>query len=177
MKLKIALIIAIFFGFLFPIKAQLVIGISKSEVNFREGPGMNFNVIQTIDKSDLLVILPREQQNGFVEVFDVETNSRGFVFESLIRITDTLNFQNQNFFEKSDENASGDLELVLVNLTDHQLYIWINNNSYDLSPHEKKTLIMQEENITYFSSVPGLFPIFGKEILKKGNTYQWKFSP
>jgi len=32
------------------------------------------------------------------------------------------------------------------------------------------------EDITFFSSAPGLFPVFGKEILKKGSSYRWNFS-
>ncbi len=35
---------------------------------------------------------------------------------------------------------------------------------------------METEDITFFSSAPGLFPVFGKEILKKGNVYRWNFS-
>jgi hypothetical protein len=35
---------------------------------------------------------------------------------------------------------------------------------------------MDDEDIVYFSSAPGLFPGFGKEVLQKGNTYVWKFS-
>ena len=160
----------------FPAAGQLNLGSAKSQINFREGPGLNFNVIHSIDHSNLLVILPGEPQNGFVEVFDIETSSHGFVYLTLIQVTDTLYYQKQFFTEKSGENAEGDIEVVLINRTSYQLYLWINNNSYDLYPHEKKVLILENEDITYFSSAPGLFPVFGKEILKTGSIYQWNFS-
>jgi hypothetical protein len=156
--------------------AQLLIGKASSEINFREGPGINSKIIHSINSSSLLVVLPREPQNGFVETFDVETSTLGFVYEPLIQITDTLFFQPQKFFEKSGESASGDVEIALINKTTHSLFVWINKNSYQLLPFEKKILVLNSEDIIYFSSAPGLFPVFGKETLKKGESYNWCFS-
>ena len=109
-------------------------------------------------------------------MFDIETSSYGFVAKNLIEITDFLNFGKQNFFEKSAENATGEVEIELVNLTSLNLYVWLNTTSYNLAPHEKKVLVSENEEITYFSSAPGMYPVFGKEVLQKGNTYRWRFS-
>jgi hypothetical protein len=159
-----------------PLQAQLRIGTTNTRVNFREGPGTNFKILQTIDTSNLLVVLPRESKNGFIEVFDVETSSRGYVSENLIQITDTLTFGKQHFFEKSGENANGDVEMDIINGTSLTLYFWINKVAYDIAPYEKKVLILADEEVIYFSSAPGLFPVFGKETLQKGSTYVWKFT-
>lgn len=156
--------------------AQLKLGSAKSEINLREGPGLNYKVAYTISSSNLLVVLPRAPKNSFIEVFDIETNSYGFVSEKLIVITDTLNFQKQYFFERSGENETGEVEIDMINQTSETLYVWINGNTYNLFPFEKKVLVMNVEEITFFSSAPGLFPVFGKEILKKGNAYRWNFS-
>jgi len=156
--------------------SQLKLGTAKSEINFREGPGLHYKVVSTIDHSNLLVVLPRESQNNFIEVFDVETSSNGYVSENLIMVIDTLIAQKQHFFEKSGSNETGDIEIELINQTSKTLFVWINKNTYSLSPFEKKVLIMNEEEITFFSSAPGLFPVFGKEILKKGFSYRWNFS-
>jgi hypothetical protein len=158
------------------LSGQLKLGGSRSEINFREGPGLNAKVLYTISSSNLLVILPRDVQYGFVEVFDIESSSFGFVSESLIQITDTLFFQRQHFFERSGANENGDIGIELINKTDHSLFIWINKNIYNLPPHEKKDLIFTDEEITYFSSGPGLYPVFGRETLKKGNSYKWNFT-
>lgn len=158
------------------VSAQLKLGSAKSEINLREGPGLNYKVSYTLSSSNLLVVLPRAPKNNFIEVFDIETNSYGFVSEKLVDITDTLNFQKQNFFEKSGENEDGEVEINMVNQTPETLYVWVNGNSYRLFPFEKKVLLMNVEEITFFSSAPGLFPVFGKEILKKGNAYRWNFS-
>jgi uncharacterized protein YgiM (DUF1202 family) len=158
------------------VKAQLKLGTAKSEINFREGPGLNYRIVSTIDHSNLLVILPREPLNDFIEVFDIETSSTGYVSENLIGVTDTLMAQKQLFFEKSGSAASGEVEIEMINKTSKTLFVWINKNTYNLSPFEKKVLIMNTEEITFFSSAPGLFPVFGKEILKKGSTYRWIFS-
>lgn len=160
----------------FNVFAQLKLGSAKSEINFREGPGLNYRIISTINNSNLLVVLPRESKNNFIEVFDIETSSYGFVAENLIIITDTLYFQKQQFFESSGENETGEIELEILNKTSQSLYVWINRNSYILSPFEKKVLILDNEEIVYFSSAPGMFPVFGKENLKKGNSYRWSFS-
>jgi hypothetical protein len=159
-----------------PLYSQLKLGGSQSEINFREGPGLNSKVIYTVSSSNLLVILPGEPRNGFVEVFDIESSSFGFVYEPLVKVTDTLNFQKQHFFERSGKNENGDIAIELINRTDHSLFIWINKNIYNLAPHEKKDLIFSDEEITYFSSAPGLYPVFGREILKKGISYKWDFT-
>lgn len=155
---------------------QLRVGTAASEINFRQGPGPGFKVLQKIDSSKLLVILPKASENGFVEAFDVETSSRGYVYENLIRITDTLRYAKQNFFEKSGETTKGEIEISIINKTNQTIFVWINDLTYDISPHEKKILILEEEEIVYFSSAPGLFPVFGKEVLQKGSSYIWKFS-
>jgi len=158
-----------------PISGQLKLGGSQSEINFREGPGTNSKVLSTISSSNLLVILPGEPQNGFVQVFDIESSSFGFVYELLVKVNDTLNFQKQHFFERSGENDSGYIEIELINRTDHSLFVWINRSIFNLAPHEKKDLVFNDEEITYFSSAPGLYPVFGREILKKGYSYKWDF--
>ena len=175
MKTKLCAIFLLLLVYKSPIYCQLKLGGSQSEINFREGPGTNSRVLSTISSSNLLVILPGEPQNGFVQVFDIESSSFGFVYEPLVKISDTLYFQKQHFFERSGENENGYIEIELINSTDHSLFIWINKNIYNLAPHEKKDLIFNDEEITYFSSAPGLYPVFGREILKKGNTYQWDF--
>ena len=158
------------------VSAQLKLGSARSQINFREGPGVNYKVASTINSSNLLVILPRESKNNYIEVFDIETNSYGFVSENLISVIDTLYFQPQHFFERSGKNETGAVEIEMINHTSETLYIWINRNTYNLSPFEKKVLLMNTEDISFFSSAPGLFPVFGKEILKKGCSYRWNFS-
>jgi hypothetical protein len=54
--------------------------------------------------------------------------------------------------------------------------LWINKSIYHLDPYEKKYLVLKDEEITYFSSAPGLYPVFGREILKKGFVYKWNFT-
>jgi uncharacterized protein YgiM (DUF1202 family) len=152
------------------------LGQAKSEINFREGAGVNFKIANTINQSNLLVILPGESQNGFIEVFDVDTSSHGFVAENLITVTDTLFFQKQKFFEHAGKNNSGAVEIELMNHTSKDLFVWINRHIYTLAAYEKKVLMMDTEELMFFSSAPGLFPVLGKEVLKKGNTYRWNFS-
>lgn len=175
-NIKTITILLLLLFYRFSLYGQLELGSTQSEINFREGPGVNSKVLYTITRSNLLVILPREPQNGFVEVFDIESSSFGFVYASLIKITDTLYFQKQHFFERSGSNENGDITIELINRTSHSLFIWINKNIYNLNPNEKKDLVLSDEEITYFSSAPGLYPVFGKEILKKGNAYQWNFT-
>jgi len=174
--MKTLFLLLLFTAASFNVFAQLKLGSAKSQINFREGPGLSYKVAYTINNSNLLVILPREPKNNYIEVFDIETSSYGFVSENLIVIIDTLYFQKQHFFERSGENETGGVEIEMINHTSNTLYIWINSNAYNLSPFEKKVLVMNMEDITFFSSAPGLFPVFGKEILKKGSSYRWNFS-
>jgi hypothetical protein len=175
-RIKSVVFFLLLFVNLLPMYGQLKLGGSQSEVNFREAPGLNSKVLSAVSRSNLLVILPGESQDGFVYVFDIESSSFGFVYETLVKVTDTLYFQKQNFFERSGENENGDIIIELINRTDKSLFVWINRNIFNLAPHEKKNLIFNDEEITYFSSAPGLYPVFGIEILKKGNSYKWDFT-
>jgi len=157
----------------FSLYGQLKLGSTRSQINFREAPALNSKVISTVNSSNLLVILPGEPKNSFVQVFDIESSSFGFVYETLIKVTDTLNFQKQLFFERSDTSETGDVEIELFNRTDLSLFVWINRNIYNLAPHERKDLIFSNEELIFFSSAPGLFPVFGREILKKNDSYKW----
>jgi uncharacterized protein YgiM (DUF1202 family) len=172
---SIALLLLLLF-YRYPVHGQLRLGTSQSEINFREGPGINSRILSTVSSSNLLVFLPREPQNGFVEVFDIESSSFGFVYEQLIQVTDTLRFQEQHFFERSDTTENGDVGIELINRTDRSLFVWINKSIFNLGPHEKKDLVYKDEEIIYFSSSPGLFPVFGREILRKGFIYKWNFT-
>ncbi|MCU0377140.1 MAG: DcaP family trimeric outer membrane transporter [Bacteroidales bacterium] len=174
-SLKVSFLLVLMFASGYQAHGQIRLGSSEKEINFRQAPGMNSQVLSTIGSSNLLVILPREPQNGFVEVFDIESSSFGFVYESLITVTDTLYFREQHFSERSGEGSEGVITLELINNTGHSLFLWINRNIYTLDPHEKKELVFTDEEITYFSSAPGLYPVFGREILKKGSTYKWNF--
>ena len=116
-RLKIAIIVFLLFSAGYYSHGQLRLGSSANEINFRQAPGTNSKVLSTISSSNLLVIMPREPQNGFVEVFDIESSSFGFVFESLISVTDTLNFSEQHFFERSAEGSVGDVNLEIINNT------------------------------------------------------------
>lgn len=173
---KVLFSLFLLLSFQFQSFCQLRLGSSANEINFRQAPGTNSKVLSTVSSSNLLVIMPREPQNGFVEVFDIESSSFGFVFESLITVTDTLNFSEQHFFERSGEGNEGVITLELVNNTEHSLFLWINRSIFNLDPHEKKELVFNDEEIIYFSSAPGMYPVFGREILKKGSTYKWDFS-
>lgn len=174
MKTRVLLFLMIFASL--DLSAQLMLGSAKSEINFREGPGLQFKVAFTINHSNLLVILPREAKNDFIEVFDIESSSYGYVAKNLIVVTDTLYFQQQQIFTATGETRTGEVEMELVNQTSKTLFTWINGNSYRLDPFEKKVLILDVEEIIYFSSAPGLYPVFGKESLAKGKTYRWNFS-
>ena len=156
--------------------AQLKLGSVRSQINFREGPGLNYKVNYSIDNSNLLVIMPGEAKNNFVEVFDIETSSYGFVAENLISVVDTLYMQKQKYFEHAGENQTGEIEVELINKTSNTLFVWINKITYSLVPFEKKCLVLPSEDITFFSSAPGLFPVFGKEVLMKGSLYRWVFT-
>jgi uncharacterized protein YgiM (DUF1202 family) len=176
MKIRVMAVFLLMLMGRFPVYGQLKLGNSKGEINFREGPGTNKKILSTVGSSNLLVILPGESQNGFVEVFDIESSSFGFVYEDLVEVTDTLYFQQQQFFERSGSNARGDISIEMVNRTALTLFVWINRNIYYLAPHEKKILVFSEEDITFFSSATGLYPVFGREILKRGHTYAWEFA-
>ncbi len=174
-KMKTVFLFILLAAFFSDLSAQLKLGSAKSEINLREGPGLNYKVAYTIDNSNLLVVLPREPKNNFIEVFDIETNSYGFVSEKLIVITDTLNFQKQHFFERSGESETGDVEIDMINQTSETLYVWINSNTYNLFPFEKKVLLMNtgRNYVFFFSS--GAVSGFWQRNPKKGQHLSMEF--
>ena len=176
LRVSLLFVLLLFPSFAFSQAVMLRLGSSRSEINFREEPGMQSKVRFTVTRSNLLVILPRETREGFAEVFDIESHSFGYVYETLIDITDTLELGEQHFFEPSEPGDSGVVTAEIVNNTESKLFLWINRISYFIDPHERKTLELPDGNIVYFASSPGLYPVFGREALKKGSVYRWNFS-
>ncbi len=121
------------------------------------------------------MVLPRPAEKGFVEVFDVETSSLGYVAERLIEIMDTLKAGPPQFASSDTIFSGGEVEVILQNPSGRQVFVWINGSSWFLEPHEKKILVFNEGQFTYFASSPGLFPLFGMEVLKGGESYKWQF--
>lgn len=166
----------LFISTLNTLSAQLQVGNSKQRVNFREGPGTNYQIHHSVEKTDLLIILPRPVKNNYVEVFDVQSNTHGFIYKPLINIGDSLPPNPQKFFAKKEQNKGGNVELEIVNGTNKELFVWINQIVYNLAPYEKKILSFDNSDITYFASLKGVFPIYGKEELMTGYTYIWNFN-
>ncbi len=157
-------------------QAQLPLAKVTTRVNFREGPALSSPIKYSIDQSNLLVLLPDSSKNGFVEAFDVESSSFGFIYKSLVTVTDTLLGQQLSLGEKIDNTTEGDVNVVLINRFQSPLFIWLNGVWYQLQSRQRLSLVFDEALITYFSSTPGKFPVYGSVTLEMGNTYFWNFS-
>jgi hypothetical protein len=135
------------------------VGHSKGKINFREGPGSKYKIHSSIDQSNTLIILPGKPENGYNEIFDVESNIHGYAYASLLVITDTMNPQKQKFFSEEGENNNNTVEIDLVNRTKEKLFIWMNGIVYNLGPYEKKSLEFNNGDVKYFAAAKNIFPI------------------
>lgn len=155
---------------------QLLVGHTTGRINFREGPGAGAKVHSTLDKGNTIIVLPRDTVKGYIEVFDVESAYHGYIYKSLVIVTDTMDPQKQNFFQKEGKaNEKYIIEIDLTNRTSMNLFVWMNGITYRLGPYEKKVLELTDGKIKYFAAAKGIFPIYGFEELLNGYTYKWEF--
>ena len=154
---------------------QSYLGWITKQVNFRQGPGTEYNIISSLAPGTQIFIVSIESDNGFYNVIDIATDKEGYIHSSYIEIGQEVAKNEGGLFSPSGETTSYDPEIEIFNNTSRTLSLKLNTQTFSFRPQEKKTVTLSPGRYNYRASAPGVIPNIGTEYLEKSIGYSWEF--
>ncbi len=156
-------------------QAQSYLGWTTSQLNLREGPGIDHKTIATLKPGSQIFISSLESKNGFINIIDIATNNEGFVSKSYIKVGDEVPVSSQGILQNTGKVGSYQPEIEIYNNTVKDLTLKMNDRIYNFSSRERKTFNLPPGNYEYRASAPGVIPDLGTERIESNNGYKWEF--
>ncbi len=155
--------------------AQSYLGRVSKQVNFREGPGVEYPVIKALKKETHVFIISTDSENDFYNVIDIDSNKEGYVHKSYITIEKELPKNTEGVFNPKGSIDSYNSEIEIYNNTSKKLTLRLNKEVYTFLPKEKKMISLVPGSYDYIASAPAVIPDYGSETLKNNFSYTWEF--
>jgi uncharacterized protein YgiM (DUF1202 family) len=155
--------------------SQSYLGVVNKQVNFRQGPGKDFDIISSLSPGTNLFIVSLETTDDFINVIDINTNKEGYIHKSFVKIGREIKENESGFFSPSGTTSDYNPSVEVFNNTDLALTLKLNNETYLFETYEKKTITLSPGSCVYRASAPGVIPNFGTEHLQSNQDYTWQF--
>ncbi len=143
--------------------------------NLREGPSKNTKLLKSMPKGTWLVIDKKDIENGYYSAFSTEDGLTGYVYNKYVKFIEKLKFDEEGSLQVVGTIGTPYAEVTIKNDTNVKTTIKIGMNSYVFKPHETKTLNLDSGTYNIIASSPGIKPYVGKDVIKGGNAYEWRF--
>lgn len=154
---------------------QSYLGLATTQVNLREGPGTEFAIIRALPAGTQLFIISLEEENGFYNVINIQTNEFGFVSKAYVKLGEEVPENKEGIFTKSGNSDTYNPEVEVYNNTIKTLTLKLNSANYTFIPQEKKKITLPPGTYKYIASAPGVIPYYGNDSLLGNYTYTWEF--
>jgi hypothetical protein len=154
---------------------QSYLGWVAKQVNFRQGPGSDYEVISSLKPGTQIFIVSLETENDFYNIIDIETDKEGFIHKSFVKLGDIVEKNESGMFMPSGKTSTYDSVLEIFNNTSIALTLKLNSQSYYFLPMQKRTLTLSPGTYSYRASAPGVIPDIGTEYLVSHQGYTWQF--
>lgn len=155
--------------------SQSYLGWVTKQVNFREGPGVEYGIISSLEPGRQIFIVSRITEENFYQVVDITTNREGFIHKSYVKIGKPVPRNEQGIFTPEGETDEYDPQIEVYNNTNKVLTLKLNSYQYTFSPKERKTLTITSGKCDYRASAPGVIPYIGSDLIKNNMKYSWQF--
>lgn len=155
--------------------SQSYLGWITKQVNFRIGPGTDYELISVLKPGTQIFIESLDSENDFYTIIDIATNKEGFVHKSFIKLGKVVNRNEKGLFSPTGETTSIDSEVEIFNNTDLILTLKLEDEIYSFLPNERRKLILTPGKYNYRASAPGVIPNIGAELLNGKTIYTWQF--
>lgn len=155
--------------------SQSYLGIATTQVNLRQGPGVDYEVITTLKQGRQLFIISTETENGFYNVIDLATDKEGYVNKRYVKLDEEIEENESGMFTPSGKTSTYNPEIEIYNNTSLILTLKLNSETYIFSPKQKRTLTLSPGTYNYRASAPGVIPYIGNEYMESNMGYTWQF--
>ncbi len=152
------------------------IAYTTTNVNLREKPSTQSDILEKIGKGDILFLDILEETDGFYKVHVLNSSKEGYVSKKYVDLGKTISKPTKGAFQvlrNSGYNEPPKAEIY--NNTDVVLSLTIGGKHYSFKPRSKKKIVLEPGLLYYMASAPGVNPKFGTQEFKKGDEYTWEF--
>lgn len=155
--------------------SQSYLGWVTKQVNFRQGPGKDFDITSSLKPGTQIFIVSLETNNDFYNIIDIASDKEGYVHKSFVRLGKKVEENESGIFVPSGKTSEYNPEIEIFNNTSRTLTLKLNNEVYSLSPKQKKSIILPPGSYNYRASAPGVIPNIGTESMSSNMRYSWQF--
>ena len=173
--MKKSLFIILFFFTSLQGFGQSYLGWVTKQVNFRQGPGTEYDIIKPLAPGSQIFIVSIVPENDFYNVIDIKTDLEGYIHKSYVKIGQFVKKNEGGIFTPSGKSDTYNSDVEIFNSTTSTLTLKMNSIIYSFSPNETKKISFSPGNYEYRASAPGVIPDIGSESLASNMLYSWKF--
>lgn len=155
--------------------SQSYLGWITKSVNFRTGPGTEYDIISTLKKGSQIFIISLETINDYYNIIDIESNEEGYVHKSYVKIGEKVDLNKGEVFKPSGKISSSNSIVEIFNNTEKVLTLKLNDVLYSFDSYEKRKITLKPGFYNYRASVPGVIPNIGTQKLEAYTGYYWEF--
>lgn len=172
LKLLLFLLIILFAGQ--TSYSQSYLGTISKQVNLREGPGTDYQVIASLKPKTQIFVVSLETEDDFYSVIDIATNKSGYVHKNYVTVGKELP-KSEGGFTPSGSSGQENPEAEVFNNTNQSMTLKLNSETYTFKPKEKKTLTLSATTYSFIASAPGVIPNYGSKAFESNTRYTWEF--
>jgi hypothetical protein len=155
--------------------SQSYLGWVTKQVNFRQGPGTDQEIISSLKPGNQIFIISLETQNDFYNVIDIATDKEGYIHKSFVQMGDLVEESETGMFTPGGKISNHNPEIEIFNNTSLTLTLKLNSEAYNFPPQQKRTLTINPGTYNYRASAPGVIPNIGTEYMESNMGYSWEF--
>ncbi|MBP6754682.1 MAG: SH3 domain-containing protein [Bacteroidia bacterium] len=155
--------------------SQSYLGNITKQVNFREGPGSDYEIIKSLKPGSQIFISSLDTDDDFYNIVDIESDIEGYVHKSYVKIGKLISKSDGSFIQESGNSSSDDAEVRIINDSDRTMTIKLNSTTYKFNAKEKQNLILPPGDYSYRASAPNVIPSVGVKNFKFNGAYKWTF--
>ncbi len=170
-KIKILFFI-LFTGTVF---SQSYSGFTTKQVNFRAGPGSDYEIISSLKPGTQIFISSLETDDDFYNIIDIKTDKEGYVHKSFVKVGKIISESDGSFIAASGESTSDDTEVNIYNNSNKTMTLKLNSEAYKFAPQETKNIVLTPGNYSFRASAPNVMPSVGIKSFKINGAYKWQF--
>lgn len=158
------------FGF-----SQSYLGWVTKQVNFRQGPGTDQEIISSLKPGTQIFIVSLETENDFYNIIDIATDKEGYIHKLFVQRGDLVEKNETGMFTPSGKTSNINPEIAIFNNTSLTLTLKLNSEAFNFFPQQKRTLTLNPGTYNYRASAPGVIPNIGTEYMESNMGYSWEF--
>jgi len=155
--------------------SQSYIGNITKQVNFREGPGSDYEIIKSLKPGAQIFISSLDTDDDFYNIVDIESDIEGYVHKSYVKVGKIVSRSSGGMFNPEGDSEVYKSEISVFNNTIKKLTLKLNSETYYFSPKETKKISLEPGECDFRASAPGVIPNIGTEHLDGNRRYSWQF--